>query len=102
MSNLVHGFKLNRCELAEAALTTPTVVGPFDPDHDCQSQLLSCPPALAVQDVALQQGEERFHRRVVGAGADPTHRSDQPASPEGSHVLPRAKLTAPVRMDNGA
>ena len=29
------------------------------------------------EDVLLQQGEERLHRGVVGAGADPAHRPGQ-------------------------
>jgi transposase InsO family protein len=40
MSDLVDGFKLNRRELAERPLTTPAVVGPFDPDHDREARLL--------------------------------------------------------------
>src|SRR5215211_2342059 len=66
MSDLVHGLELDRGELAEAALTTPAVVGPFDPDHDRKAQFLSALPASTVQDVLLQQREERLHRRVVG------------------------------------
>jgi len=54
MSDLVHGLELDRGELAEAALTTPAVVGPFDPDHDRKAQLLSAVPASTVQDVVLQ------------------------------------------------
>jgi hypothetical protein len=47
----VNGFELDRCELAEGALATPPVVGPFDPDHDGQAQLLSCLPALTIEDM---------------------------------------------------
>jgi hypothetical protein len=38
MSNFVHGFELDRGELAESALTAPTVVGTLDPDDDREPQ----------------------------------------------------------------
>jgi hypothetical protein len=59
MSDLVHGLELDRREPAEGTLATPAVVGPFDPDHDREAELVPRPPALPVEDVALQQGEER-------------------------------------------
>src|SRR5215204_6209650 len=75
MGDLMHCLQLDRRELPEAALTAPAVVRPFDPDHDRQSQLLSRAPSLAVEDVLLEQREERLHGGVVGAGAAPAHRT---------------------------
>lgn len=46
-------------------------------------------PALPVEDILLQQGEERFHRRVVTARADTAHRADEPMALEGGHELRR-------------
>ena len=51
------------------------MVGPLDPDHDGQAQFFSGAPALAVQDVLLQQREERLHRRVIASSADAAHRA---------------------------
>jgi hypothetical protein len=65
-------------EAAESSLPAPPVIGPFDPDDDRQAQLLAGGPALTVQDVLLQQGEERLHRGVIAAGTDPAHRPGQP------------------------
>src|SRR3712207_7145716 len=42
-----------------------------------QPQLIAGGPALAVQDVLLQQAEERLHGGVVGARSNPAHRSAQ-------------------------
>ena len=52
------------------------MVGPVDPGHDRDPQLLTGRPALPVEDVLLQQGEERLLRRVVTGRADPAHRAD--------------------------
>jgi hypothetical protein len=44
------------------------VVSPLDPGDDGQPQLLAAGPALAVQNVLLQQGEKRLHGTVIAAG----------------------------------
>lgn len=43
----------------------------FDPGHDHDAEFFATGPAAGVQDVALQQGKERFHGGVVPACADP-------------------------------
>ena len=53
----VDHLKLDRGELAEGALAPTAVLLGLDPDHDRQTELLACLPALGVQDVLLQQGE---------------------------------------------
>lgn len=68
-------FELYWGELAEAALSSSAVVGPLDPGDDCEPEVVAAGPASAVEDVLLEQGEERFHGGVVGAGGDPAHRS---------------------------
>src|SRR5438874_10175170 len=87
MSDLVDGLELDRGELAEGALTPPAVVGPFDPDHDRQAQLLSGGPSSAVEHV-------------------PTHLHwSEPSSPLGRHRVgrgpPRPNM-ALIRITNVA
>src|SRR3990170_2876861 len=102
MSDLEDGLELDRGELAEAALATAAMVGPFDPGHDRKSELLSGLPALLIKHVLLEQGEERLHRGVVLAGADPAHRSVKAVVPEQAHELGRSELAPSVRMHHGA
>src|SRR5699024_11641044 len=52
---------LDRGQTAETGLATATVVGPFDPGDDRDPEFLSGGPRASVQNVLLQQGEERFH-----------------------------------------
>lgn len=63
-------FELYRGEPAERALAPAAMVGPLDPGDDCQAEFGAGCPASPIQDVALQQGEERLHGGVVSAGAD--------------------------------
>jgi len=74
------------------------MVGPFDPGHDRDAQLLTSGPGAAVEDVFLQQAEERFHRGVVTAGSDSAHRSDHAVAGQGAQELPASKLRSSVRM----
>jgi hypothetical protein len=60
-------FELYRGELAQGTLPPAAVVGALDPRDDRQPQLRSGGPPLPIQDVALQQREERLHRGVVAA-----------------------------------
>lgn len=69
------------------------VVGALDPGHDRQPELLTGGPPMLVENVLLQEREERFHRRVIAHGADPTHRSGQAGSTERMHEFPGSKLT---------
>jgi hypothetical protein len=54
-------------------LAASAVVSGFDPGDDGDPELLAGWPALAVGHVLLEQGEERFHGGVVGAGSDASH-----------------------------
>src|SRR5690606_40101023 len=58
-------LELDRGQSCESGLASATVVGPFDPGHDRDPQLLSGGPSLPVQDVALKQAEEALHGGVV-------------------------------------
>ena len=49
-------------------------------------------PAAAVQDVLLQEREERFHGRVVAACSGPAPRSGQPAGVQQADVGVGAEL----------
>jgi hypothetical protein len=75
----VYCLKLDRGELAKAALPALPVVSPLDPDHHRQAQFLPGRPPLPVEDVLLQEHEERLHRGVVATNAagseDPKSRS---------------------------
>src|SRR3989442_8040856 len=102
MGNLVHSLELDRGELAEGSLTTPAVIRPLDPSDDGQAELLSGAPALPVQNVSLEQGEEGLHGGVVGAGPGATHRADEPTTPERPDELLRPELAASVGVDHGA
>ncbi len=54
---------------AEASLPSAAVVGAFDPGDDRDPEVLADLPALAVEDVLLQEAEERFHCGVVAGCA---------------------------------
>jgi hypothetical protein len=70
---LVYCLKLDRGEFPEAALPTLAVVGALDPRHDRQPQFLPRRPPLPIEDILLQQGEERFHGRIISTCPDPSH-----------------------------
>ena len=82
------GLVFDGGQSAQAGLSAASVIGPLDPGDDRDPQLLSGPPALAVQDVLLGQREERFHRRVIAGRADLAHRSDEVMTVQGMHELP--------------
>ena len=58
MRGLVDCLVFDGCEAAEASLLSSAVVGALDPGDDGQPQLLAGGPALAVQDVLLQQAKK--------------------------------------------
>jgi hypothetical protein len=64
----VERFEFDGCESAKGVLPARPVVGLFDPDDDRQAESFAGLPTAAVQDVLLQQAEERLHG---GVGADP-------------------------------
>ena len=73
---------------AQAGLPATAMVSALDPGDDRDPELLSGPPALAVQDVLLQQREEGLHRGVVPGRADFPHRSDEVVTVQGVHEFP--------------
>ena len=68
------------------------VVGLLDPDNDRLAQLFAGGPAVAVEDVLLQQAEEGLHRGVVGTRSDPAYRAAQPCVAQRVNVGMRAEL----------
>ena len=48
-------FELDGCEFAESWLSSASMVGPFGPVHDPRGELCAGVPALAVEDVLLEQ-----------------------------------------------
>lgn len=51
-------------------MASTATVGPFDPGHDRAPQLLQGRPGPPVEDVVLQQAEERLHGGVVASGSE--------------------------------
>lgn len=78
------------------------MIGLFDPGHDREAQLLSGGPAAGVEDVLLQQREERLHRCVVSCGADASHRADEVEGVECGDELSGPELAASVAVDDAA
>jgi len=64
------------------------VIRALDPAHDRQTQLVASGPGPSIEDVLLQQGEERFHRGIVAGRAYLAHRAEQPVTGQGTHELP--------------
>jgi hypothetical protein len=91
-------LELDRGEASEAVLPASAVVGVLDPGDDREPELLPDLPAAPVEDVLLQQREERLHRRVVGAGPDAAHRAAQLVVVEGLDEGVGPELAAAVGM----
>jgi len=80
----------------ESDLTTAAVVGPLDPGRDRDPQFLAGLPSLPVEDVLLQQREERLHRGVVAGRTNPAHGADHVMAVELVDQLPGTKLRPAV------
>lgn len=87
------GFVIDGCQLPEAGLSAPAVVGALYPPHDSGAELFSSVPNSLVKDILLEEREETFHGRVIPGGADPAHAPDQPVSLQSALVFPGAELT---------
>jgi hypothetical protein len=70
--------------------------------NDLDAELVTGVPAAAVEDVALQQGEERFHGGVVAGGADLAHGADHAMASECPVNLPSAELRPTVAVKDAA
>ena len=79
-------FELDGRQLTEHTLTSAPVIGPFDPGHDGEAEVVAGGPALTVEHVLLEQCEERFHGRVVAGGTDPAARGTSQRVVEGSYL----------------
>ena len=82
MSGRGEYLEFHRGEPAEAVLSSAAVVGGLDPGHDRQPELCAGVPAAAVEDILLQQAEERLHRGVVRARPHSSHRPAELRFPE--------------------
>lgn len=78
------------------------MVGPLDPGDYRDAELLPVGPGAAVEDVLLQQREERFHGGVVPARPDSSHAPDHAVPGESTPELPASKLRSSVRMHDAA
>jgi hypothetical protein len=76
-----------------AGLASAVVVGAFGPGDDLDAEVVAgCPAVASVEDVVLEEGEERFHGGVVAGGTDLAHGADQPVAGQGPVDLPGAVL----------
>ena len=57
------------------------MMGPLDPSHDRDSQLVSRGPSTAVGKVLLRQGEGQLHGRVIVSRTDIAHRPEEAVAP---------------------
>ncbi len=79
--------------LAEPGLPPAPMVGPRDPAHDCDPELLaSGPPGPPVENVLPQQRKEGFHGGVVARSADTSHRSGHAMGAQSTDEFPAAEL----------
>ena len=92
------GREFDRGQPSQSGLSAAAVVGPLDPGHDRDAQLLAGGPGAAVQDVLLEQREEALHRGVVAAGGDSAHRSDHTMAGEHTTELPASKLGSSIAV----
>ena len=75
-----------------ATACASAMVGPFDPGHDRDAQLLTGHPGAPVEDIPLQQGEETLDGGVVAARGHCPPRSNQAVAGQCAQELPAAKL----------
>lgn len=97
---MVNQFVFNRGQFTQMPLPTLPVIGPLDPVQDRGAQLRPRLSPAPVEDVLLQHGEERFHRRIIPGRPDPTHRPDQPETLQSMLELPRPKLRTPIAINH--
>lgn len=94
-------FKTDRGMSTETALAASAVVFRFGPDRDGLAKLSTCLPPAGVERVDLNEREERFHRGIIAAPADPTHGASQAIVGRVSYVHVRSELASPIAMNHG-
>ena len=62
---VVDGLQLDRRGHARATLTAPAVVGPFNPGHVREAEVLAGDPFLTNEAALREQGEVRLNSDVV-------------------------------------
>src|SRR5438270_9389160 len=98
----MNGFELDRGQPGQGSLSAAAVVGAFDPGDDRDPELVAGGPGPSVEDVVLQQAEERFHGCVVAGGTDATHRADHLVAVEGGDEFSAAELGSAVGVRHAA
>src|SRR5699024_3507106 len=91
-------FVLYWCQSTQPGLSATSVICPLDPGHDRDSQLVASGPPTTVENVLLQQGEERFHGRVIARCADSSHRPDDAVTGQNPSEFLRSVLPASVAV----
>src|SRR5690606_36927185 len=97
-----YGLELDGGQFPKSSLSALAVVDPLDPAHDREAQLESAGPGMPVEDVLLQQAEERFHRGVITACTDSPHGSVQLVLLQRLTEFPGPELATPVAVNDDA
>src|SRR5699024_3687126 len=95
-------FVLYWCQSTQPGLSATSVICPLDPRHDRDSQLVASGPPTTVENVLLQQGEERFHGCVIARCADSSHRPDDAVTGQNPSKLLRPELAAAIAVRNAS
>src|SRR5699024_7797545 len=95
---LNHCFVLHRRQTTQPGLPPTSVIRPLDPGHDRAPQLIPGGPPATVEDILLQQSEERLHSRVIASRADAAHRPDNAVAFQCAGELLRPELAAAIRV----
>ena len=95
-------FVLYWCQSTQPGLSATSVICPLDPGHDRDSQLVASDPPATVENVLLQQGEERFHGRVIARCADSSHRPDDAVTGQSPSEFLRSELAAAVAVPHAS
>ena len=83
-----YSMEVNR---PRGGLPSAAVIGPLDPGHDRDPEILAGGPGPPIESILLQR-EEALHGGIVTGGVDPPHRADQAVASESTHALPGPKL----------
>ena len=95
-------FVLYWCQSTQPGLSATSVICPLDPGHDRDSQLVASGPPATVENVLLQQGEERFHGRVIARCAYSSHRPDDAVTGQSPSEFLRSELAAAVAVGHAS
>ena len=99
----MHGFELDRGDLAEAALTTSTMVGALDPHHDREPQVLSRLPARRLNTFPCTSAKNDCIDALAAQVSDAAHRPPEAGCSQRPQELPgpATLITRPYPLADG-